>query len=314
MDSMGDSMKRLLSILLLGMMSGPGLAEDLSQPVNHYIKDRLEVREGFQEVWKAVYWGDYSSERNDPNGGYLYRFQYQFKGAKDTLVFVASDRDGSPRHDLLAWSIYQKTPQNEWGIIAVDAAVRVRAKSIQDEARTIVQVFPERFGDRKTFTKLRINAEGTTELKSYQGEKPNAQIRSLFEDPALAQPNVEKIPLAAYLRSPKAGWRPLSEHGLAAQSLDPEDAPLLASVQGMDWAEAVKLCQALPRSDVKKLPTQNCADESSEAELITAIQNDVFNLKQMDPAWFSAQSPNRSTPMNDDETLLSDYGRALSPE
>lgn len=242
-------MKHLIVTLLLGSAACQCRAEDFSQPINLFVKrlfQGTEIQADFREMWIST--PEASPSRRDPNGGYLFRFQLQFEGGNDTLVFVASDRFGDVRRDAPAWSIYQRTQQNSWRLVSTGEMLQSGGISVHHPSRTIIQAFPDRFDEGKTFVTLHINTSGSTEKKRYRSEEISGDVKETIEKAVVPGVlKIEKIPLIMYLRSPQMKWRPISEHGMAAQSLDPEDAPLLASTSNVGWNEALKLLDALPK-------------------------------------------------------------------
>jgi hypothetical protein len=110
-------MKPSLFLFLFAATCFQCIAQQADEPVNQYLKDLFESPEigpDFQERWEPSSTEEYSTDRNDPNGGYLFRFQLQFEGSGDTLAFIASDRFGDLRHDAPSWFVYQKTSEDGW--------------------------------------------------------------------------------------------------------------------------------------------------------------------------------------------------------
>jgi hypothetical protein len=222
-------------------------AEDLSQPINQFVKrlfQGAEIQTDFREMWTGT--PEASPSRRDPNGGYLFRFQLQFEGSNDTLLFIASDRFGDVRRNTPAWSVYQSTQQNPWRLVSTGEMLQSGGISVHHQSRTIIQEFPDRFADGKTFVTLQINTSGSTEKKRYRSGEVIGDAKEIIEKAVVPSVlKIEKIPLITYLRFPQTEWRSLSEHGMVAQSLDPEDAPLLDSNYDVTWDEALALSHRL---------------------------------------------------------------------
>lgn len=242
-------MKYFTYILLFAVSSCHAMAEDLSKPVNLYLKTLFndpEIRPDFRDYWTGS--PDGTSARDDPNGGYLFRFDLRFEESDDVLAFVATDRFGVGRESP-PWAIYQKTTAGQWREIGRNEIFQSGGISVHHPSRTIIQVFPPDRDDpegRKIYVTLKVKKEGFVEKNRYRSDELNEEVRELIEKAAVpVVSEIEKIPLAAYLRSPQLKWRPLSEHGMAAQSLDPADAPLVASSKGLEWSQAVDFAKAL---------------------------------------------------------------------
>lgn len=241
-------MKHLVYILLSNLTTCFCGAADLSLPTNQFLNELFknpEIRTDFREMWTTT--PEASPSRRDPSGGYLFRFQLQFEGNNDTLVFIASDRFGDVRRDAPAWSIYQSTQQNSWRLVSAGEMLQSGEISVHHPSRTIIHSFPDRFDEGKTIVTLKINMSGSTEKKRYRSEDISGDGKETIENEAVpCVLKIEKIPLINYLQSPQTKWRPLSEHGMVAQSLDSGDSFLLDSTSDVAWDEALKLLESLP--------------------------------------------------------------------
>lgn len=240
-------MKSLILTLLVSSASYQCRAEDLSQPINLFVTRLFQdpgIRNEFREMWTST--PDASPSRKDPNGGFLFRVQLRFEGSDDTLVFLASDRFGDVRRDAPAWSIYQSMEHNSWSLVSAGEMLQFGGISVHHPSRTIIQEFPDRIDEGKTFITLKIDKFGSTEKKRYRSEEISRDVKEIIEKADVSlMPKVEKIPLIIYLKSPQTQWRPLSKHGMVAQSLDPEEARLLASSSDVEWDAALKILDSL---------------------------------------------------------------------
>lgn len=240
-------MKSLILILLVSSASYQCRAENLSQPTNLFVTRLFQdpgIRNEFREMWTST--PDASPSRKDPNGGFLFRVQLRFEGSDDTLVFLASDRFGDVRRDAPAWSIYQSMEHNSWRLVSAGEMLQFGGISVHHPSRTIIQEFPDRIDEGKTFITLRIDKFGSTEKKRYRSEEISGDVKEIIEKAdVFVMPKVEKIPLIIYLKSPQTQWRPLSKHGMVAQSLDPEESRLLASISDVEWDAALKMLDSL---------------------------------------------------------------------
>lgn len=240
-------MKSLILTLLVSSASYQCRAEDLSQPINLFVTRLFQdpgIRNEFREMWTST--PDASPSRKDPNGGFLFRVQLRFEGSDDTLVFLASDRFGDVRRDAPAWSIYQSMEHNSWSLVSAGEMLQFGGISVHHPSRTIIQEFPDRIDEGKTFITLKIDKFGSTEKKRYRSEEISGDVKEIIEKADISlMPKVEKIPLIIYLKSPQTQWRPLSKHGMVAQSLDPEEARLLASSSDVEWDAALKILDSL---------------------------------------------------------------------
>ena len=240
-------MKSLILTLLVSSASYQCRAEDLSQPINLFVTRLFQdpgIRNEFREMWTST--PDASPSRKDPNGGFLFRVQLRFEGSDDTLVFLASDRFGDVRRDAPAWSIYQSMEHNSWSLVSAGEMLQFGGISVHHPSRTIIQEFPDRIDEGKTFITLKIDKFGSTEKNRYRSEEISGDVKEIIEKADVSvMPKVEKIPLIIYLKSPQTQWRPLSKHGMVAQSLDPEEARLLASSSDVEWDAALKMLDSL---------------------------------------------------------------------
>lgn len=240
-------MKSLIITLLVSSASYQCRAEDLSQPINLFVTRLFQdpgIRNEFREMWTST--PDASPSRKDPDGGFLFRVQLRFEGSDDTLVFLASDRFGDVRRDAPAWSIYQSMEHNSWSLVSAGEMLQFGGISVHHPSRTIIQEFPDRIDEGKTFITLKIDKFGSTEKNRYRSEEISGDVKEIIERADVSvMPKVEKIPLIIYLKSPQTQWRPLSKHGMVAQSLDPEEARLLASSSDVEWDEALKMLDSL---------------------------------------------------------------------
>lgn len=185
--------------------------------------------------------------RNDPNGGYLFRFELKFESGNDSLLFVATDRSGEISRGRPAWYVYRKQPRSAWKQIAINEMIDVDEFYVDHPTRTIVQHYPDGFGDGMNFSTLKINPDGSVEKKYYPSEKIDDALRKKLEKQGSRfVPEVEKVTFGAYLRAPDLKWRPLDRsHAVAAQSLDVGDTALLAASSNLTWTGAVELGKAL---------------------------------------------------------------------
>jgi hypothetical protein len=289
-------MKYFIYIFLLAASFCHAMAEDLSNPTNLYLEALFqdpEIKSDFRNYWTGS--PDGTSAREDPNGGYLFRFDFRFEEGNDVLAFVATDRFGVGRESP-PWAIYQKTPAGQWREIGKNEIFQSGGISLHHSSRTIIQVFPPDRHDpeeRKTYVTLKINEDGSVHKESYRSDQLNVEAREMIEKEAVPiVPEIEKIPLAAYLLSPQAEWRPLSEHGMAAQSLDPADAPLLASSKDLEWSQAVDLAKTLTDNPSNPSEDQTGAHQSEQA-------NPPFIPQQSAPRKPTDQKPATSAPVGE---------------
>lgn len=238
-----------LTILTFVLSTLVSMASGFPEAVNAYVRELFfgdDFRDDFRERWRPVMWESYSSQRNDPNGGYVFRFTLSFSPDEKALAFVGTDRFGGGKPAMLAWNIYMRSEDGEWQKIAESKIINHERFYIDYDARTILQHWPDRFGEGKSFSLLRIGKDGSYEEEYYSSEDtPVEKQEEMGVRGEPFHPQIEKIPIAAYLLDPTLEWRPLSEHGMVAQSLDPADAPLLASGKDLEWSQAVDFAKTL---------------------------------------------------------------------
>jgi hypothetical protein len=219
-------MKKLILTLFVSSASYQCGAEDLSQPINLFVTRLFQdpgIRNEFREMWTST--PEASPSRKDPNGGLLFRFQLQFEGSDDTLVFLASDRFGDVRRDAPEWSIYQSIQHNSWSLVSAGELLQFGGISVHHPSRTIIQEFPDRIDEGKTFVTLKIDKFGSTEKNRYRSEEIGGDVKEMIEKADVSvTPKVEKIPLII---------------------LDPEDARLFASSSDVEWDTALKMLDSL---------------------------------------------------------------------
>ena len=237
-------MKRcfLLVVLTFGIAHGSGSTE--VAPVIEHVRELFATPE-FRERWNPVLWEGYSSGRNDPNGGYLLRFAFTFSAGERPLYFVASDRFGETNKSLPAWDVYRVSADARALKVANGVALSTHGFFVNPARRALTQPF----SDGSSLV-LQVARDG-----SVRQEKHSAPPDGVAEEPVTGDahlgsrfvPEVEKIPLAAFLRSPQAQWLPLRRDlSVAAQSLDTTDEPLLRVGADLSWSDAVTLVQSLP--------------------------------------------------------------------
>ena len=242
---------------------------DLSQPVNSFVRGIFEnpdLSSDFKGRWNASSWEQYNATRNDPNGGYLFRFPLQFEGSEDTLLFIATDRFGIVRNDSPAWFIYQRSSDGGWEKIAANRILQLGAMSIHHPSRTIIQEFPDRLDGGKTFGVLRIAKDGSIEAAEIGEGELGAELKEAVADAeGIPLAEVEKVPIAAYVRTPGTPWGKVDPAlGLVAQSLDPADAEILAAIRGMEWNQAVSLVRSPIDSGDAPQPPKDDPDTRSQ--------------------------------------------------
>lgn len=245
-------MKRFIIILLFGLNTWRCMAEDLTFPTNQFVKNLFEnpeIQPDLHNYWDGS--PDGTSARDDPNGGYLFRFEFQFKDGTDRFAFISTDRFGVG-HESPPWSIFQKNQEGRWLKIAQNEVFQSGSIFVHQPSRAIIRKFPADLADPKelsTYVIMRIKEDGSIHKENFVSGRLEKDVRKMIENEADAYlPNIEKIPLAAYLLSPQTKWRMLSGYSLAAQSLDPGDVDLLSSSKNLEWSQAVKLAKQLAHS------------------------------------------------------------------
>jgi hypothetical protein len=230
-------MKKTIIIIMLALISTWSVASEISGAVAAYVHE-LFAAEYFRGLWKMS-----GFPRNDPNGGYLFRFELTFTTQEQRLEFIASDRFGETNRGIAWWNIYKMSAEGQWSKIATGVPLSVHEFYVNPATRTIIQPYP-----RGKFSTVKIGRDGSIQQKYHSpaDEDATAQDEAILTGIPF-KPTVEKVPIAAYLRSPDAEWRLLDHNSAAsAQSLDAGDAPLLALGGDLSWIEALGLVQALP--------------------------------------------------------------------
>jgi hypothetical protein len=255
------------------------MAEDLSFPIKEFVKDLFEnpeIQPDFHDFWTGS--PDSSSARRDPNGGYLFRFEFKFEEADDRLLFVATDRFGVGRESP-PWKIYHKKPERDWQQIDRNYIVQSGSMSVHHPSRMIILASPPARDDPTetgSYAILKINRDGSLHKESYKSDQLPEKLKKIINSEAVHTiPEIKKIPLVAYLRSPQTKWRGTSEHGLAAQSLDPEDAPLLDSNYDVTWEEALALFHRLSNQKSSSLRPERKSRINSDASFPPIPETDT---------------------------------------
>lgn len=283
-------MKLTARILLFASLLLEVSAEDLSVPTKIYA-NKLLLSEGIRNYWTGS--TDGTSARDDPNGGYLFRFEFHFETSNDVFAFLATNQLGS-RHDIVSWTIYQKMPAGQWKEIT-NTIFQLGGISVHHPSRTIIQEFaPYRHDpeERRTYVLMEIKEDGSVHKESFQSDQLNEKTREFIDNQATSiAPKIEKIPLAAYLRSPQTKWLPMSEHSMAAQSLDPADAPLLASIKDLDWSQAVDLAKSLIDNPLESEPQRPDASSESMPQAPKPIQSPQTESTSLDEPRSSTRWP-----------------------
>lgn len=241
---------RLFVIVLMLLNSAHLLAaeQEWDTATRKFVAELFESPD-FVERWRPVMWEQSSSERNDPNGGYIFRFAVEFD-EESSFLFVGTDRFAGP-----SWSVYSSDQQGNIDRVTDPLEVRLDPRQIYFDSgnRRILQHHPTDLGPLASrdpawsFSVLTFNDNGTiTEEYFAAKDLDDESSRELGESGELISPKIEKVPLAAYLQAPNIAWSPLnSDYGFVAQSLDPSDANLL---QGDG---------KLPLDDAKELAREN---------------------------------------------------------
>jgi len=242
-------MKRVLCFIMVLLVTVQSFASTFTGAIASYVQE-LFVVEDFRSLWKS-----YNTARTDPNGGYLLHYSLQFDSAEPALEFIASDRFGEISRNRPAWNIYWRKGDDQWSKLASGVMLSSDEFYINDASRTISQRFPN-----GALSTLQIKPDGTIEQKYYSPSEADSVFVDAKGLGKLVQPQIEKVPLAAYLHSPDIHWRPLDrQRGVEAQSLDDGDAELIAMARDLPWNDAVVLAQTLREKTDK-------ADRSTESE------------------------------------------------
>lgn len=198
--------------------------------------------------------GIYNPERKDPNGGYLLRFPLQL--GNQTLAFIGSDRFGDSKRGFVPWSVYQRKENGQWIEIARNIGLSVHVFYVNDATHTIFQYFTK--GNVGVF---QIRSDGG--IEQTRRVMPENELSASGDAPAkgkepgrLVIPDIEKVPLTAYLKSPDIQWRPYDrEYGIEAQSLDKEDKAILSKTGELTWKAAADMKQTLRERVLKHKPS-----------------------------------------------------------
>ena len=240
-------MKRGFLLVFLTFGIAHGLASTEVAPVIEHVRELIATPE-FRERWNPVLWEGYSSGRNDPNGGYLLRFAFTLGVSERPLYFVASDRFGETNKSLPAWDVYRVSADARALKVANGVALSTHGFFVDPSRRALTQPF----ADGSSLV-LHIARDGSVRQER-RSSAPDGRVEEIVTgDASLSSrfvPEVEKIPLAAFLRSPQAQWLPLRRDlSVAAQSLDTADEPLLRVGADLSWSDAVTLVQSLPSAN-----------------------------------------------------------------
>lgn len=234
-------MKKILVMAFAVLFYAQSEASDSGDVLAAYVQT-LFADEDFRERWNPVLWESHSSLRNDPNGGYLFHFTLDFGTSSKVYHFTSSDRFGDPRGQAPAWNIYTKSEDDSWHEIATGIEISAREIYVDDSSKTTVQHYPD-----GSFRTLQFGQPGNVQEKYFSvadtSDATREKLRSLGR---VFEPQIEKMPLAAYLRTPAVKWRTLDrQHGIEAQSLDLGDESLLKLGNGLTWVKAKSLAYSL---------------------------------------------------------------------
>lgn len=199
----------------------------------------------FVERWRPVVWELGNSGRPDPNGGYLFRFELKF-GEESTFLFLGTDRFAGP-----SWSVYRSDQQGGVERISDPLGMQLdpRGVHLDLENRRILWHHPTDLGPLASrdpawsFTVLTFDDNGTIDKEYFAAKDLDDEgSEKLRESGRLFSPEIEKIPLTAYLQAPSTAWSRLdSDHSFASQSLDPADVDLLEEHGNLTFDDAKEL-------------------------------------------------------------------------
>lgn len=204
--------------------------QDWNEATQRFVSELFESPD-FVERWRPVAWEQASSERTDPNGGYLFRFELKFD-EESTFLFLGTDRFAGP-----SWSVYRSDQHGGVERISEPFAVQLDPRQVylDLENRRILRHHPTDLGPLASrdpawsFSVLTFDNDRTIDTEYFAAKDLDDEgSERLRESGRLFSPEIEKVPLAAYLESPGIAWSSLdSDRSFASQSLDPDDADLL---------------------------------------------------------------------------------------
>jgi len=244
-------MKKILPFLMLLLISGRSFGVDMTGATVPHVE--YLFTDASQDMREAGTWlGKTAARKDDPNGGYLFRFSLQFEGSNQVFAFLGSDRFGDPKRGFVLWNVYQQKENGQWIEIARNVGLSVHVFYVNDATHTIFQYFPN-----GNISLLQIGSDGS--VKQVGRVIPENELSEYGDAPAKGKepgrpvlPNIEKIPFTAYLKFPDIQWRPYDRrHALDAQSLDKEDKGGLSKAGELTWKAAADMKQTLRKRAFK---------------------------------------------------------------
>ena len=188
-----------------------------------------------------------------PNGGYIFRFNFDLDGDGENELFLGSSTD-IENDKACSWSVYKIDLSGNSQLIATDLIfhpVRGFYLTSQQGRPQIKSVFvkPPDFGSFNIYT---LGADGklgastkvltASELNTFMSDKLAEQQLGLGQ---LKTPTVQKILLADFLKNQQVQWRAYkADLAIVSQGSDPADASILGSAQDFMIEDAKTLLQS----------------------------------------------------------------------
>jgi hypothetical protein len=204
--------------------------------------EHLFLSPDLRSLWTGT--GEGTAAREDPNGGYIFKYEFSFGNHSEKYLFVASDRFG-PRFGLMG-SVYCTTKDGSWNKMRGTLFIHEKFVYMDNAKRYFTRLDPDRFTESMTCEVSDFSVSGMIRVSEYRVEQPSeGDVQKLLPEENKVIPEIYKVPLAAFLRNPDVEWRRYNiNFTAAAQSLDEGDRDLLAGNMEMSWKEAEALFQA----------------------------------------------------------------------
>lgn len=249
---------------LIGLSVTDAVEYDSKESALVFVESIFKNPSGLQETWVS-----YNSERRDPPGNYLFRFALDVRGDEQPEVFYAYSAYGDMNASAPSWMVLSERAGKDWQIIAESVLLPTSGFFVDRDNEKIFTYWPNfrnetgylgtaDFTEGFSTDRLEIGYYEANGLEALKGRIEELQAVSVME----YLPQIEKIPLGAFLHDPSLSWRPFDgRYAFEAQSLDVGDSDLLDLAGETSFIEAKSLLQNSNGEAVRKPKERSAASQ-----------------------------------------------------
>lgn len=231
-------------------------------PVALFVKDFIKQTDNSSELYN--YW--YGTTNFNPDGGYIFRFDYDVTADGRKEAFIASStfaffREGEN------WNIYSPSESGDYQLIARNLTFHPEVIAITQLNREEILLRFTKFDRDSGYSLIsyRFFSDGSfinesrllTEEEGAQIDKEAMDDEFKMEESLLARPyiqaNVQKIVMTDYIREKEPKWKKISDHAYEQQYLDPRDRESLENAYAVRLSPSEALQAIIPKLDPKEI-------------------------------------------------------------